>query len=152
MPTSTNTIIEDLLLMFELLIVRLTCGINRVQFRLNWQLIQNLLTTSSSFWSSFWCHTKLKYLMVVRPGVDFIKVERTAQIIEIALLKLGTRRKARSTPLKSFSKVGRRVQNSLWNRPRVDKLCCNVYQTGLASNRMHVGHSLFIVAGFGKLL
>ena len=49
----------------------------------------------------------------LRPGVDFIKVGRTAQIIEIALLKLGARRKARSTPLKSFSKVGRRAQNSL---------------------------------------
>ena len=43
-------------------------------------------------------------------GVDFIKVGRTAQIIEIARLKLGARRKAHSTPLKSFSKVGRRVQ------------------------------------------
>ena len=46
-------------------------------------------------------------------GVDFKKVGRTAQIIEIALLKLCARRKARSMPLKSFSKVGRRVQNSL---------------------------------------
>ena len=42
-------------------------------------------------------------------GVDFIKVGRKAQIIEIALLKLGARRKALSTPLKSFSKVGRRA-------------------------------------------
>ena len=53
------------------------------------------------------------------PGIDFIKVGPMAQIIEIALLKLGARRKAHSTPLKSFSKVGRRVQNSLWNRPLV---------------------------------
>ena len=30
--------------------------------------------------------------------------------IEIALLKLGARRKARSTPVKSFSKVGRKAQ------------------------------------------
>ena len=50
-------------------------------------------------------------------GVDFIKVWRTAQIIEIALSKLGTRRKACSTLLKSFSIVGRRAKNSLWNRP-----------------------------------
>ena len=47
------------------------------------------------------------------PGVDFIKVGRKAQFIEIALSKLGARRKARPTPLKSFSKVGRRAQNSL---------------------------------------
>ena len=46
-------------------------------------------------------------------GVDFIKVGRKAQIIEIALSKLGARRKARPTPLKSFSKVGRRARNSL---------------------------------------
>ena len=44
------------------------------------------------------------------PGVDFIKVGRKAQIIEIDLLKLGARRKARSTPVKSFSKVGRRAK------------------------------------------
>ena len=43
-------------------------------------------------------------------GVDFIKVGRKAQIIEIALLKLGARRKARSTPVKSFSKVQRKAQ------------------------------------------
>ena len=48
-----------------------------------------------------------------QPGVDFIKVGRKAQIIEIDLLKLGARRKARSTPVKSFSKVGRRARNSL---------------------------------------
>ena len=56
-----------------------------------------------------------KYLssLTLRSGVDFIKVGRKAQIKEIALLKLGVRRKARSTPLKSFSKVGRRAQNSL---------------------------------------
>ena len=46
-------------------------------------------------------------------GVDFIKVGCMAQIIEIALLKLGAQRKWRSTPLKRFSKVGCRVQNSL---------------------------------------
>ena len=45
--------------------------------------------------------------------VDFIKVGRKVQIIEKALLKLDARRKGRSTPLKSFSKVGRRAQNSL---------------------------------------
>ena len=45
-----------------------------------------------------------------RPGVDFIKVGRKAQIIEIALSKLWARRKARRTPVKSFSKVGRRAQ------------------------------------------
>ena len=44
------------------------------------------------------------------PGVDFIKVGRKAQIIEIALSKLWARRKARRTPVKSFSKVGRRAQ------------------------------------------
>ena len=44
------------------------------------------------------------------PGVDFIKNGRKAQIIEIALSKLGARRKAGPTPLKSFSKVRRRVQ------------------------------------------
>ena len=49
----------------------------------------------------------------LRPGVDFIKVGGKAQIIEIALLKLGAQRKAHSTPLKSFSKVGRTAQNSL---------------------------------------
>ena len=47
-----------------------------------------------------------------RRGVDFIKDGRMAQIIEIALLKLGTWRKVRSTPLRSFSKAGRRAQNS----------------------------------------
>ena len=47
------------------------------------------------------------------PRVYFVKVGRMAQIIEIALLKLGARHKAHSTPLKSFSKVGRRAQNSL---------------------------------------
>ena len=46
-------------------------------------------------------------------GVDFIKAGRMAQIIEMALLKLGPWRKARSTPLKSFSKVGPRAQKSL---------------------------------------
>ena len=46
-------------------------------------------------------------------GVDFIKVGRMAQIIEMALLKLGARRKGHSTPLKSFSKVGRRAQKSI---------------------------------------
>ena len=46
-------------------------------------------------------------------GVDFIKVGHTAQIIEIALLKLGARGKVHSTPLKSFSKVGSRMQKSL---------------------------------------
>ena len=45
-----------------------------------------------------------------QPGVDFIKVGRRAQNIEIALSKLGAQRKARSTPLKSFSKVGRTAQ------------------------------------------
>ena len=56
---------------------------------------------------------------------DFIKVGRTVQIIEIALLKS----KARSTPLKSFSKVGRRPQNCLWNRPKgmMSTNCCLVY-------------------------
>ena len=47
------------------------------------------------------------------PGVDFMKVGRKVQIIEIALLKLGARHKARSTPQKSISKVGRSAQNSL---------------------------------------
>ena len=47
----------------------------------------------------------------------FLLLGRTVQIIEIALWKLGARHKARSTPLKSFSKVGRRVQNSSWNWP-----------------------------------
>ena len=51
--------------------------------------------------------------LALRLGVDFIKVGRTAQIIEIALLKLGAWRKARSTPLKSFSKVGRTARKSL---------------------------------------
>ena len=41
------------------------------------------------------------------PRVDFIKVGRKAQIIEIFPSKLGARRKARCRPLKSFSKVGR---------------------------------------------
>ena len=41
------------------------------------------------------------------PRVDFIKVGRKAQNIEIDLSKLGARRKARPMPLKSFSKVGR---------------------------------------------
>ena len=45
-----------------------------------------------------------------RQGVDFIKVGRKAQIIEIALSKLGARRKAGRTPVKSFSKVGRRAR------------------------------------------
>ena len=43
------------------------------------------------------------------PGVDFIKVWRKAQIIEIALSKLGARRKVHPRPLKSFSKVGHRA-------------------------------------------
>ena len=43
-------------------------------------------------------------------GVDFIKVGSKAQIIEIALSKLGMRHKAHPMPLKSFSKVGRRAQ------------------------------------------
>ena len=51
----------------------------------------------------------MQYL-ACRPGVDFMKVGRKALIIEIALSKLGARRKARPTPLKSFSKVGRRAQ------------------------------------------
>ena len=51
-----------------------------------------------------------KTFMKSTPGVDFIKVGRKAQIIEIALSKLGARRKARRTPLKSFSKVGRRAR------------------------------------------
>ena len=46
-------------------------------------------------------------------GVDFIIVGRRVQIIEIALIKLGAMRKAHSTPIKSFSKVGRRAQNSI---------------------------------------
>ena len=50
---------------------------------------------------------------VTQSGVDFIKVGPMAQIIEIALLKLGAQRKARTKPLKSFSKVGRRAQNGL---------------------------------------
>ena len=45
-----------------------------------------------------------------KQGVDFIKVGRKVQIIEIALSKLGARRKARPTPLKSFSKVGHRAR------------------------------------------
>ena len=45
-----------------------------------------------------------------QPRVDFIKVGRKAQIMEIALSKLGARRKANPTPLKSFSKVGRRAR------------------------------------------
>ena len=44
------------------------------------------------------------------PGVDFIKVGRKAQIIEIALSKLGARRKARRTPVKSFSKLEHRAR------------------------------------------
>ena len=44
------------------------------------------------------------------PGVYFIKVGHKEQIIEIALSKLGARRKAHPTPLKSFSKVGRRAR------------------------------------------
>ena len=40
------------------------------------------------------------------PGLDFIKVGRTAQIIEIALLKLGAWRKAHSKPLKASQKLG----------------------------------------------
>ena len=47
------------------------------------------------------------------PEVDFIKIGCTAQIKEIALLKLGAQHKSRSLPLKSFSKVKRRAQNSL---------------------------------------
>ena len=39
--------------------------------------------------------------------------------MEIALLKLGAWRKACSTPLKSFSKVGGTAQNRLWNRPLI---------------------------------
>ena len=46
----------------------------------------------------------------VTPGVDFIKVGRKARIIEIALSKLGARRKARRTLVKSFSKSGRRAR------------------------------------------
>ena len=65
----------------------------------------------------FWryCKNIISVLSFLRsgPGVDFIKFGCTVQIIEIALLKLGARRRARSTPLKSFSKVGRRAQNSL---------------------------------------
>ena len=46
----------------------------------------------------------------LNPGVDFIKVGRKAQIIEIALSKLGARRKARRTPVKSFSKLEHRAR------------------------------------------
>ena len=42
--------------------------------------------------------------------VDFKKVGCAAQIIEIALIKMGARPKACSTPLKSFSKVGHRCK------------------------------------------
>ena len=45
-------------------------------------------------------------------GVDFLKVGRTAQILEIALLKLGTLCKGRYTPLKSFSKVGQFMKST----------------------------------------
>ena len=44
----------------------------------------------------------------IRPaGVDFIKVERTVQIIEIAISICTLRLHHTLTPVKSFSKVGR---------------------------------------------
>ena len=49
-------------------------------------------------------------ISIKQPGVDFIKVGRKAQIIEIALSKLGAQHKERPTPLKSFSKVWRRAR------------------------------------------
>ena len=73
-----------------------------------------------SFLDFFLCFYLLQFqiylsrsLFLSLPWVDFIKVGRKAQIIEIALSKLGARRKARRTPLKSFSKVGRRAQKIL---------------------------------------
>ena len=53
---------------------------------------------------------KVLCILIMRTGVDFIKVGRKARNIVTALSKLGAGRKARSTPLKSFSKVGRRAQ------------------------------------------
>ena len=44
---------------------------------------------------------------------QFHKSWAHGQIIEIALLKLVAQRKSHSAPLRSFSKVGRRAQNSL---------------------------------------
>ena len=52
-------------------------------------------------------------------GVYFIKVGCKAQIIEIALSRLWAWRKARRTPLKSFSKVGRRAQKVYEIDPRI---------------------------------
>ena len=57
----------------------------------------------------------------IRPaGVDFIKVERTVQITEIAISICTLRLHHTITPVKSFSKVGRllsAVHPTLWNRP-----------------------------------
>ena len=86
-----------------------------------WSCFLNELLTGPG---QLWIFPKI-YLSSVRiptilpAGVDFIKVGRKAQIIEIALSKLGAQRKACPTPLKSFSKVGRRAQKSSWNRPLI---------------------------------
>ena len=67
----------------------------------------------SSWDYHFKFYVKFLIFNFLTPRVDFIKVGRTAQIIEIVLSKLGAQLKLRSTPLKSFSKVERRAQNSL---------------------------------------
>ena len=73
-----------------------------------------------------------------RPGVDFIKVGRKAQIIDIVLWKLGAPRKARSTPQKSFSKVGSRAQEILWNQPQIQDWCKG--EPIIVHIHWHLGH------------
>ena len=68
--------------------------------------------------------------------VCFIKVGLKAQIIEIALSKLGARRKACRTPVKSFSKVGRRVQIG---RKKFMKSTPDLIGTWLPLLPLHVG-------------
>ena len=59
-------------------------------------------------------------------GVDFIKVGRTAQIIDICVLCL----RRTLTPVKSFSKVGGyALRLTLWNRPLIVKSYASKSQT-----------------------
>ena len=65
-------------------------------------------------------------------GVDFIKVGRTAQIVEIALLKLGAWRKGCSTPLKASQKLGVGRKKVYEIDPRSERVLSALSRSGSA--------------------
>ena len=70
----------------------------------------SLVETHNTFFGIFHASCNFKSLQRYASQGQFHKSWAHGANIEIALLKLGARRKARSTPVKSFSKVGRKVQ------------------------------------------